>query len=408
MDYESNQPEPLKSRKSSNVPGQSLGYSLQHTRFMAKLLTAQKGDSISLEVFEDVGLEDKQGNKTYEQSKSVGSEGNPIADRSIDLWKTFSNWIDAAKRDGINDNHKFEIYVSRKKEGRICESFSKANSIEEAIEAVENARLFHWGAKPENLLKETVAKSISTYVDNFMTCDSSVLALIIKNFTVSFGSGSPQTDLLSLLRGALVPEVFLEDVLYRGLGWIKRQTDLLLEKQEPAVLMYDNFHLEMTAYVGLLNNSKVLSSRDEEISEDLIQLHLYNSVYIEQLAIIECDYEDKLCAVNDYLRAYNDRSHWSELGIIHRKSLDSFEALLMKTWNNLKKIIEIKNDTIQEVKKGELLFRECSNYNQKLQGLDVPEHFTSGSFHSLSNAKVMGWHPRYNELLKTRVLEEGN
>ena len=76
-------------RGTSHVPGQYLGYSLQATRFLVHLLEADPGWTISLEVFEDVGVETIEGNKTAEQVKST-LIGNPVSNHAIDFWKTIS------------------------------------------------------------------------------------------------------------------------------------------------------------------------------------------------------------------------------------------------------------------------------------------------------------------------------
>src|SRR5580698_10711362 len=82
----------ITTRKSAQVPGQLFGYSLQAIRLLSLALDASPGTVLSLEVFEDVGTIDEAGNTVASQTKS-GLETNPISDRAVDLWKTFSNWL---------------------------------------------------------------------------------------------------------------------------------------------------------------------------------------------------------------------------------------------------------------------------------------------------------------------------
>ena len=134
--------------RTPHVPGQYLGYSLQTTRFLVHLLEADLGCTISLEVFEDVGVETIEGSKIAEQAKST-LKGNPVSNRSIDLWKTFSNWVDSAKSGELNpDTTRFELYVSHPRKGEIAESFSKVKSKDEARVAFQNARTILWGSAP--------------------------------------------------------------------------------------------------------------------------------------------------------------------------------------------------------------------------------------------------------------------
>src|SRR5271157_563200 len=70
--------------KSSNVPGTYLGFSLQTTRFLEHMLKAANGDTVCLEVFEDVGVEKADGSRIAEQNKSNLTH-NPLADRALDF-----------------------------------------------------------------------------------------------------------------------------------------------------------------------------------------------------------------------------------------------------------------------------------------------------------------------------------
>ncbi len=82
-------------RRSASVPDSYRGFSLQATRFLFYLLKAKQDDIISLEYFEDVGVEELDGTILAEQDKSYLSS-NPLSDRSVVFWKTFRNWVDAA------------------------------------------------------------------------------------------------------------------------------------------------------------------------------------------------------------------------------------------------------------------------------------------------------------------------
>ena len=119
-------------KKTPQAAEQYLGYSLQTTRFLARLLEAESGWTVSLEVFGDVGVENADGHQLAGEVKSTHG-GNPVSDRSVDLWKTFSNWIDAVKRGDLQlEKTSFEIYVSQPRTGKIVSSFRDANSLDEA------------------------------------------------------------------------------------------------------------------------------------------------------------------------------------------------------------------------------------------------------------------------------------
>ena len=78
----------------SNAPGQLLGYTIQFPRALCHLLRSGPGDAVCVEVLGDVATLKPDGGVIAEEDKS-SIVGNPLTDKSIDLWKTFSNWIEA-------------------------------------------------------------------------------------------------------------------------------------------------------------------------------------------------------------------------------------------------------------------------------------------------------------------------
>ncbi len=125
MGKKSNKPDTAAKRKrgSTTVPGTYLGFSLQATRFLIHLLKAKAGDTVCLELFEDVGVERADGTRIAEQDKS-NLVTNPLSNRSPQFWKTFGNWVEAIRSNLLDaEKTSFVIYVSRAAPGRIAESF---------------------------------------------------------------------------------------------------------------------------------------------------------------------------------------------------------------------------------------------------------------------------------------------
>ena len=106
-------------RRSTQVPGQFYGYSLQISRVVAHLLRAQQGQSVSLEYLDDVATLDST-SLTLEQDKS-GLAHNPVADRSIDLWKSLHNWVLAIRNGALKQDTKFILFVAQDHHGSVID-----------------------------------------------------------------------------------------------------------------------------------------------------------------------------------------------------------------------------------------------------------------------------------------------
>ncbi|MGH7485265.1 MAG: ABC-three component system protein, partial [bacterium] len=86
-------------------------------------------------MFDDVGVTTGDGQQIAEQTKSTGRR-NPIADKSVELWKTLGNWVEAARTGEIDPAKcNFDLHLSQTRHGSIAESFNDANDSDSALAA---------------------------------------------------------------------------------------------------------------------------------------------------------------------------------------------------------------------------------------------------------------------------------
>ena len=208
---------------------------------------------------------------------------------------------------------------------------------------------------------------------------------IIEAFSLDCGSGSPHADLKVLMGKKLVPPEIIDETLDYALGWVKKQTDILLEQTKPACILVDTFRSDMTSFVRKHDHRAILASFAKDPDQEEIETDLKLRTYVRQLEIIDYDYEAKIRAVTDFLKASVDRTRWGEKGWVVDSSFDEFEDGLVRTWTNLKRKTDIGLSHKDDIEKGQYLYAECLDHKAKLEGLEIPNHFTPGSFHALSD-----------------------
>lgn len=142
------------------------------------------------------------------------------------------------------------------------------------------------------------------------------------------------------------------------------------------------------------------------IEIDESELEDYNErIFVNQLKLISIKSNMVRGAINDFHRAFKQRSKWlrEELTSINDEAL--FESRLEDHWNNLFSMIKddcegFDEDSLKKV--GYDFYRKF--YVEKVPPIKIRERFTSeyltrGSCHILSDKKKIGWHPNYNTLL---------
>lgn len=384
--------------RSTDAAGADLGFSLQRSRFLVRLLEANDGDFVCLEVFDDVRLMKQDGTTIAEEDKSTLGR-NPVADRSIDLWKTLANWVNASRAGNVHpEATEFELFVSLPREGQICTWFSEASDTDAANSALMKARSELWGTAPDFAMKATLAEGVAGFVDEvFENID--VAASIVAKFHARFGSGDQHADLRSAFAQELVGEDILDDVIRWANGWVKEKIDGLAELKSPAVVAKREFREALLTFVRHHDRVDFLRSFAAEPSHSEISAQQFMT-YVRQLQVVEADDVDIYSAVNDYLRSTADRIIWADKGFVDDQSLLDFEKNLQRTWKNTRGQVLLEQKQLADTEQGKLIMLKCTSHEAKVDGLSLPKHFVPGSFHALANAPKLGWHPQYRDALK--------
>ncbi len=409
MARRASKPIDITTRRSAQVPGQLFGYSLQAIRLLSLALDASPGTVLSLEVFEDVGTVDEAGQALASQTKS-GLETNPVSDRAVDLWKTFSNWLTAVASGqlSIASTH-FEIYLAKRHTGKLVTSFHAAKTEEEAKAALNHARDVLWGSAPKYPKKKQLAQTLAPFVNHLLDHSSKDALGIIQRFELSLAARDPLRDLRPKVNAKWVRPESVELVIKYAHGWIKEKLDGLLLEGKAAALNVDEFNAEMAAYLPRIDFRQILAAiaGRQEITDDTIAAEQVRT-YVRQLELIEYSEEDVIESINNFLRASAERAAWSKAGIVHDDSFDDYEESLVAYWKNKRAAHRVIHKSLTGVERGQLLLADCGMHQQKLQGLEVPAFFTPGSFHALAEEETLGWHPEYEALLSAGGRDGGS
>ncbi|HEY7337657.1 MAG TPA: ABC-three component system protein [Bryobacteraceae bacterium] len=389
-----------KKKQSPHVPGQYYGYSLQCTRLVHLLLGATPGATVSLEVLEDVAHHGKDGDVLV-QTKS-GLESNPVADRSVELWKTIRNWIDGCNSGDIDPSKtSFQIYVAKPRRGGLCVRFSESKTDADAVAAIDVALASFYGKSTRSKKADSIPQPLREQLDVvFSEANRDVLKQIVQRFTLSSGSGHAYEDLVAEMKKALIDEDVAEDVLLRGLGWVKATVDVCIEKGLPAVLSVDEFRRELTSFRNKLKSRPYLPSfaGAPPTEQDITANRL--CMYVQQLQLVDSPEEEIFKAISDFLSAKANIVQYAERGYVNRESLLEFESALKTLWDNLRKLLELDTNLSDERLRGRKLALQCLAERRRLEGIEVPDDFTPGCFHMLADKPDIGWHPRYAALLR--------
>ncbi|WP_338507331.1 ABC-three component system protein [Pseudomonas poae] len=373
----------------SSRPGSYLGYSLQATRMCLHLCEAPRGSFVALEVLDDVDVVLPDGTRLLEQSKS-GLATNPIANFSVDLWKTFSNWIEAIEV-GVVDPAKtlFRIYVLQEKKGEYASALHYAHTTAQVDMVVQSIKEDyeteqHEGCKP--------------YIERFLAYDREKLAALVMAFELETGND----QLVERIKDHLaltVPNEFLDDACDTAVGWVKNTSDGLISQRKYPAISRDEFSDRMSTFNTRFSYNHLLkyalpAPPADEVEKSRSSAH----ILIRQLELIE-EQGEGLQAMTDFLHSKTNKVNWGAKGLVYEPEFDEFKQSLLTQWKLFNKEVRLQSASASEVDKGQLLHLKCMAATAKLNDVDSPGFFVRGTYHDFSNAKEIGWHPRYRDLL---------
>jgi hypothetical protein len=362
------------------------------------LLDAPVDSFVTLEVFEDVGLQTSDGHKTASQVKT-GLVKNPLADKSPELWKTLANWCHAIEHGELDPAKTvFEVYLAKPRKGRIATLFHNATSAEDAKTALAEAKK-HFAKKTRGsgvAAKETEAES---YAKRALRFDGPALEMLIQNFRVTTAKRNPLGDLRPAVASKWIRPESVDLVIQHAHGWIKEQLDGLLLSQKPAIICANDFNREILAFLPRCDFRIMVASMAGLPSAEQIEAEKVR-IYVQQLEIVDLDDDSILQSINEYLRASVTRTKLAEQGIVHEDSFVDYQEALVAFWRNKKRQNALTHTQHKPEGLGQLLFSDCSLHREKLQGLEMPAYFTPGSFHTLADDETIGWHPNYQVKLR--------
>ena len=203
------------------------------------------------------------------------------------------------------------------------------------------------------------------------------------------------------------PSRYLSQFIDSVLGWWLRQSLEVLDDKNKIT------HISKSSvqnYIDICREQYRTDALPDEFSDKISEnadaiIDANKEVYIQQLNLIGTSKRQMRNAVNDYERAYSQRSSWLRKGLVNNTEYELFDASLYDDWHS-------RHDLLKDE------YEELSEEDKKKAGSDFyksfyinPQHplpsfrkqaaqyVTKGSYQMLSNEKKVGWHPDFEKLL---------
>lgn len=390
------------------APGASAGFDYQYYYFLYKLLNLKKGQSVGLEVKDDVhtDLEDDV-QLLFQLKHTIQKQANetPIAltELDSDLWKTLSNWSKIiTDPNDSRDSEAEQIAFLKKTEFHLVtnKSKSKTNKLCALIERYKDS------GEPEELMPLLV------YLKNLKTSDSTIRSYIddiinlkentLKNFLRRIHLKLEETEIIAKIKNSIEEKFVttdrIEQVYSRLNSNISDDNFIEISGGKTTSLTCDEF---LTRYNKIFSDS-----RNKKLSlpqfTPVIPADLLSQIFIKQLISIEAIDTDDEDLITEYstsrVRIARCLEQWLQKGEIVSDEIIAFHAEVKSYWRNqhygaFKKCLD---EDINE--KAVEILKTLRALKFKLGDDELHLDYSNGELYLLSDEKKIGWHKDWEKI----------
>ncbi|GGP00321.1 ABC-three component system protein [Wenjunlia tyrosinilytica] len=381
----------------------ALGYLYQFAKALELCIGQSMGGiewSVAVEAADDI--EKHTGSLTELLQLKQRAEGTRMTDSAPDLWKTLRIWCEAAAsgRISLAETNLFLLTTAELPPGSAGYHLqSTASGDRDEDKALALLRAARAASKSEKLQKAFAA------FDALETVGTVRQSALLSRVAVI--GGAPRIDeVRSKMLGHAVLAVdrdLAKPFLTRLEGWFY---DRVIEQMRTpggvpiTGAEFDQVFSDLRHQFGP-NNLPIdpdIASLDPEPVESA------DKVFVRQLDLIGVGSERVRLAVRDYIRAFAQRSRWSEEKLLRAGEIGDYERRLVEEWQA--RFAEMREDlgpeaTEEEMKREARLIYRCVDREARAQiraGLEevfIPK----GSYHMLADELRVGWHPDFTARL---------
>lgn len=379
----------------------AIGFDYQYYYFLYKVLTMKKGETVGLEVKDDVHTDLAHNHQLLVQVKHTvqeGAGGKPInlATLDSDLWKTLSNWSkiisDAvAERTSPEEQLVFVgktdfLLVSNKSE-------TTQNNFIQVLENPSNARELIMGIRKSASGKETLG-----YIDDVQTLDDNVLQLFIKHLSLEL-----EVDLIirrckdSLEEMRYSPERV--DRLFRDIdSQIRQDNFMTVRNGEKIEISFEGFNKKYQRFFDIARSKELVIQRYYKPLPEALNEQLFIRQLLDVGDISDDDVGDMASYTTHMLTAKSNLEYWDQQGELTPEEISTFKEDAKLKWRN--KFHSVFRGSIGDSDRALEVLDAMREVQLSINQQSLGDSFSNGEYYRLSDIPEIGWLKNWEDKYK--------
>jgi len=352
---------------------------------------------VSVETVDDVAFDVSGGDVTdLLQTKHHRTGAGSLTDASPDLWKTLRIWFEGRGRRQIPPTANLFIITTSSAPAGSAAANLRANprdvaAAQQRLDAAASSSANQGNATAYQVYRNAAPEQRSALLNQIFVIDAA--------------------PTIEDLNGELLTEVFWAvdkehhaAFLTRLEGWwLRRVIEQLTGDRSDRIAS-----VELDSYMSDLREQFKRESLpiDDDLLEalDVATIAQYSDYpFVRQLEIIKLGSRLVSFAIQDYYRAFTQRSRWLREDLVADLDLRKYEARLTDEWSRVFERMrqDIGDEATDEAKEraAQAVLTWADNAIIPIRPAVTEPFVSRGSFHMLADDLKIGWHPEFRERL---------
>ena len=394
----------------TSAEDKSIGFDFQYYYFLNRLLQLKRGETLGLEVMDDVHCDLSNDRQILVQlkfttQKKKGGEAKNLTSLDKDFWKTISNWAKVITDENADRKEKAEqLKFAKKSDFLLCsnKSDNSGNVVLNTIRAFQKSECTHseLQASLSDLKGTTKDKAVSKYMEDVLDLSQEVSEALFTNIAFDLGCSTIVADCKEKILGFMVPSDRVDDVFHSLDSQLRTDNFDLVASKRKIIITYDDFLKKYQVHFDKARNGKLVVrknfSEPKEIGE---QLFIKQLIDIGDVSAEDTDFILKL--LYNQLLAKTNLQEWVKEGVVSSIDADDLEENALATWEN------IHRKTFRSLCEGDDInhFAQSVLDEVRSEKLSIAEQemnirFSNGEFYDLCEEKKIGWRNDWKEKYK--------
>jgi len=388
----------------------AIAFDYQYYYFLFKLFSLNEGESVGLEVQDDVHTELNNNIQILIQLKhSILTKTNGdiknLTTLDSDLWKTISNWCKVIIDENDNRNTLASQLSFTKKTYFILvtnKSHTTQNMFIQNIDNFKNSTITLATFKQNISSITTTDNDIKGYINDLLNLDEEVLKIFIQNIEFNLNEDNLIHKCKTALKSDKIPEENIDELFKKLDSSIREDNYMMIKNKQKVLIDFTTYYKKYRLYYDESRNTD-LKIRKFNIS---LPNELSEQNFIKQLIDIEDLDESEIDLIIRYtkykLQIENNIMYWLQESEITNEEIEDFEEESSLVWENEFRTQNRGNLTEEEIKsKALLIISNLRKEKLKISTLDLDIKCSNGEFYSLCDNDKIGWRKdwetKYNE-----------